>query len=166
MYTFWYFLMMLQSFQLFCVNSLILNTYFESDDFQNFFPLHSFSLFFNACFGKQRKFEVIMSEKWTSDLQLSAFSTCNSVLLKNPGAPLTNRSAPGFFSRCQRRFLAQKLKKLRCFFGNKFHKIKERKLYGAKILTKNHKKKTTKVCWCRSNFWSAPGFFCRSNETY
>ena len=65
-------------------------------------------------------------------------------LLKNPGAPLTNRSAPGFFSRCQRRFLAQKLKKLRCFFGNKFHKIKERKLYGAKILTKNHKKKLQK----------------------
>ena len=60
---------------------LILNTYFESDDFQNFFPLHSFSLFYNACFGKQRQFEVIMSEKWTSDLQLSAFSTCNSLNL-------------------------------------------------------------------------------------
>ena len=81
MYTFWYFLMMLQSFQLFCVNSLILNTYFESDEFQNFFTLHSFSLFYNACFGKQRQFEVIMSEKWTSDLQLSAFSTCNSLNL-------------------------------------------------------------------------------------
>ena len=75
-----HFLMMLWSFQLLCVNSS-LNTYFKSDDFQNLFPLHSFSLLYNACFGKQRQFEVIMSKKWTSDLKLSAFSTCNSLNL-------------------------------------------------------------------------------------
>ena len=35
------------------------------------------------------------------------------VLLKNPGAPLANRSAPGFFSRFHRKFLAQNLKIVR-----------------------------------------------------
>ena len=43
----------------------------------------------------------------------SLFQTVNLVLLKNPGAPLANRSAPGFFSRFHRKFLAQNLKVVR-----------------------------------------------------
>ena len=43
------------------------------------------------------------NEKWN---ELDNCFSQNAALLKNPGAPLANQSAPGFLSRYHRRFLA------------------------------------------------------------